>query len=78
MNDFIHYYSECTKRGLPPQAAAMLVLAKQIDDSVRRLLSNDELSHQICMGIRHGIFGDGSPQSIGSLDEIANAIQDAK
>ena len=40
-----------------PVAAAILVLADVLDN---RMVTGDEIGHQICMGIRHGLFGNDS------------------
>lgn len=42
--------------GVPPLPAALLVLAEAVD-RCSPMTACDELSHAICMGIRHGIMG---------------------
>lgn len=58
------------------QAAAMLVLADTISTGVSKFI--DSFGHEICMGIRHGLFGANAQgnEDIGSLDNLASAISE--
>ena len=75
MRNVLGDYQICVDKGIKPEASAMLVLASRVE--ALRLLTNDELGHQICMGIRHAIFGSGDQQHIGTMGDIADAIRES-
>lgn len=68
-------FKKFKKNGISDDAAALLVLAETMQEKSRILKDFD---HQICMGIRHALFGSGSDHhSINSVgDDIAEAIRD--
>ena len=71
ISDIYYQFSERTKDG---QAAAILTLAHVISERPRKLEFGDTLGHEICMGIRHGLFnGNGDLGS--SLAGIASALE---
>lgn len=70
-------YYETTK---DPQAAALLCVAEAIrglSESTKGLAERS-LSHEICLGIRYGMFGSNAPDRSSVADtvgEIADAIK---
>jgi hypothetical protein len=61
-------YRDFIAEEVEPTAAAILVLASRID----RLL-DDELGHQIAMGVRKGLFGAAAGDHA-TIDETATII----
>lgn len=65
-------------------ACAILVAVESLKEVARKavdFLTIDRLSHEICMGVRSGLFGTGDPSAnlhsvAGPLDEIARTIRD--
>jgi hypothetical protein len=67
-------YYRFFKQTKDAQASALLTLAHVIFDRPRQLEFGVSLGHEVCMGIRHGLFGgDGN---LGGLDSIASALTD--
>lgn len=64
-----------------PLAHAINHLAKSIEklgEAIGEKAWRESLGHEICMGIRMGLFGAeaSSMESLGSLNEVARAIDD--
>ncbi len=55
-------YEMYLKKTKNPVAAAILVMAGEIQ------ALSDDLDHNICMGMRNGIFGNGSSEHSSVLD----------
>lgn len=71
--DALAAFQEIRDRGVSDTAAAILVLAA----AVRRITvkADDTVGHEICMGIRHALFGSGDPSStIYSLAELGGEV----
>lgn len=52
MKEELHDFQIALNHTQDPVAAALLVLSRRMED-----LWNSDLGRQICLGIRHGIFG---------------------
>jgi hypothetical protein len=62
-------------------ACAILVVVeslKEVTNKAVKFLTIDRLSHEICMGVRHGLFGSGEPhENIQAVaGDIAQAMRD--
>ncbi|MBY0313766.1 MAG: hypothetical protein K2W85_17000 [Phycisphaerales bacterium] len=61
-----------------PQAAALLCVASALMDIAKstKALTDDSLGHEICMGIRHGLFGANASSSH-TIAEVADSVAEA-
>ena len=63
-------YRELVGNHVPPIAAAILVLSQRVD-----ILLDDDLVHQIALGLRKGLFG-ASAMDNASIDNTAQIVAD--
>lgn len=74
-------FDQFCEDGTEPQTAALLAIAYSIERLAKNLevFSCDSLSHEICMGIRKGLFGSGATDTSSisqPLYGITEALED--
>ena len=86
MDEVLQSYYSIRRGGVPEVAAAILALAAALGSQRTKLVADDTLGHEICMGIRMGLFGAdadsedgllGAAESIGRLADSVQEISDS-
>jgi hypothetical protein len=70
--DALHRYREFVKQGVPEGATAALLVLAEATNAVAESANSDMLAHQLCMGIRHGLFGAHATPDVSILGSCQN------
>jgi hypothetical protein len=69
MQDVLSDYAQAVKKTKDPTAAAILVLADRVAQEGETLSAQlKDFDHQLCIGIRLGLFGTGAGDRSSILD----------